>query len=161
MDAATRRRLHGLVAAVVLAGVVLQAGVGVAVHHRGPVVVLADPPWYATGPSLLVLLLGLAVLADLYAVRVRHGEEAEELSLAEAAVVVCALLLPPVQAMLLPVAASALCSLVRRRGAVKLLFNSGTFAVGSALVVAALHAVATTSSGVAPVSITECGAATP
>jgi PAS domain S-box-containing protein len=148
VDAATRRRLHRLVGAVVLAGVVLQAGVGLAVQHHGPVVLLVDAPWFAQGPVLLVLLLGLALVADLYAVRVHHGEEAEELSLAEAAVVICALLLPPVQAMVVPVVASAACSLVRRRGTVKLLFNSGVFAVGSALVVAAVHALPTQASSV-------------
>jgi PAS domain S-box-containing protein len=147
VDAGRTRRLRHLVTAVVALALALQTAVGYAVHDSGAVVVLGSAPGWLQGPALLGLLLVLVVLADLYAVRIRHGEEAEELTLAEAAVVVCALLLPPVQAMLLPALASALCSLLRRRGGVKLLFNAAVFAAGSALVVAALHALSSAGAG--------------
>jgi hypothetical protein len=150
MPPETSRRLRRLVLAVVGLGVALQLPVGWAVHDHGPVVELAGAPLWLQGPLLLGLLLALLVAADLYAVRIRHGEEAEELTLAEAGVVVCVLLLPPVAAMLLPVAASAVCSLVRRRGMVKLVFNAGVFAAGSALVVGALHGLSAPGSGITP-----------
>jgi signal transduction histidine kinase len=135
VDPALRRRLHRLVAAALLLAVAAQAVVALALPGAGAVVPLS----WLHGAVLAGLLLALCVVADVYAVRIRHGEEAEELTLADAAVVVCALLLPPVQALIVPVAASAVCSLVRRREPVKLLFNAAVMGIGSALVVGAVH----------------------
>ena len=148
MDAPTLRRLRHLVLGVVALAVALQLSVAWALRGDGPMVELTSTPSWLSGPALLGLLLALVVVADLYAVRIRHGEEAEELTLAEAAAVVCALLLAPVEAMVLPVLASALCSLVRRRGLIKLVFNASVFGAGSALLVAALHAFAPVGGGI-------------
>lgn len=150
MDATTVRRLRRLIAGVLLLALAGQAVVGLALRGTGAVAPLdigATPTWL-TGPVLLGMLLALGVAADLYAVRIRHGEHVEELTLAEAAVVVCALLLPPTQALLVPVAASVVCSLVRRRAPIKLVFNAAVFGIGSALLVAALHLLSAPGAGV-------------
>jgi PAS domain S-box-containing protein len=144
------RRLKRLVAAVVLFAATLQVGVGWVVHREGAIAPLTQMPSWLTLPVLLALLLGLGVIAELYAVRIRHGEALEELTLVEAVVVACALVLPPVQALVVPVLASALSSAVRRRGTLKLSFNAANTAAGSALVVAALHALNSPGAGIGP-----------
>jgi PAS domain S-box-containing protein len=146
----TSRRLWRFVGLVTLAAVAVQAVVAATLGGRAPVAPLAEgsrPDWLGAG-SLPLLLLGLCVLADLYAVRLRHGEEVEELTLAEAAAVICVLLLPPLQALLLPVVASVVCSLARRRGLLKLLFNAANMAIGSAVLLGGVHAVSTAGAGV-------------
>jgi len=143
----TERRLRRLVGSAVLVAVALQVGVGAALHGAGPVAPIAGVDAWLSGPGLLGLL-ALCVAADLYAVRIRHGEEAEELTLAEAAAVVCALLLAPAQALLLPVLASVVCSLLRRREPLKLLFNAANVAIGSAVLLGGLHTVSSSGAGV-------------
>ncbi|HVM26719.1 MAG TPA: ATP-binding protein [Mycobacteriales bacterium] len=146
------RELRRLVGGLVLLAVVLQVLVGAVVGDVGAVAPLPEatrPDWLTSG-VLLALLLGLCVAADVYAVRIRHGEEAEELTLTEAAAVVCVLLLPPVQALLLPVAASIACSLVRRRPPVKMVFNAANVGLGSAVLLGGAHAVSGAGAGVTP-----------
>jgi PAS domain S-box-containing protein len=143
-------RLLRFVGLVVLLGVALQLIVGATVGRAGPVAPLtgqARPGWL-TGGVLLVLLLVLCVVADLHAVQLNHGEESEELTLVEAAAVVCVLLLPPAQALAVPVVASILCSLLRRREAVKLLFNAANAAIGSAVLLGGVHAVSGPGAGI-------------
>lgn len=133
--------LRRLVAGLVAAGAVLQTLVGLLTAHSGPVTSLtARLPW-ARGLPLLAGLLVLTVVGDLVSVRVRHGEQSEELTLFEAAVVVDVLLLPAGAALLVPVAASVLCSAVRRRELVKTIFNAANQAVATAVFVALVHAL--------------------
>jgi PAS domain S-box-containing protein len=146
----TAARLRRLVVATVLLALALQVGVGWVVRGEGATAPLTQAPSWLTLPVLLALLLGLGVVAELYAVRIRHGEALEELTLVEAVVVACALVLPPVPALLVPVLASAISSAVRRRGAMKLSFNAANTAAGSALVVAALHALTSPGAGIGP-----------
>src|SRR5438067_8011070 len=117
--------LRRLVTSLAVAALLLQVGAAALVGSSAPVAsVAAKLPW-AHGPLLLALLLGLTVAGDLVSVRVRHGEENEELTLFEAAVVIDVLLLPALPALVVPVLASVLTSVVRRREPVKTIFNAG------------------------------------
>ena len=91
--------------------------------------------------TVAAALLALTVVGELTAVRLRHGESTEELTLFEAAVVVDALLLAPGMAVVVPVLALAVASLVRRRPAVKAAFNLGTYALSTAVLVGAFRLV--------------------
>ena len=139
--------LRRLVLALALLGAGLQVAVGVAFSSAGPIAsVETRLPW-AHGPALVLLLLALTVAGDLVSVRVRHGEESEELTLFEAAVVIDLLLLPATHALLVPVAASLLGSLLRRRELVKTVFNAGNLAAATAVFVAFVHLVSVPGSG--------------
>ena len=147
-NAGTRaRELRRVVLGAALLAVGLQAAVDAAVYEHAAVAPFQQAPAWLTTPVLMALLLALGVAAELYAVRIRHGEAAEELTLVEAAVVACALLLPPAQAMLVPVLASVASSLLRRRSPAKLAFNAAVVGAGTALVVASLHALSAPGAG--------------
>jgi PAS domain S-box-containing protein len=139
--------LRRLVLSLALAGVASQALVGFFTRDIGAVTSLDGQLHWAHGLALLGVLLALTVVGDLVSVRVRHGEESEELTLFEAAVVVDVLLLPAGHALLVPVAASILCSLVRRRELVKTVFNAANQAVATAVLVAIVHALAPSGQG--------------
>jgi PAS domain S-box-containing protein len=139
--------LRRLVASLALAGAVLQGTVWLLTRDAGAVTSLANRLHWAHGPVLLAVLLALTVVGDLVSVRVRHGEENEELTLFEAAVVVDVLLLPAGHALLVPVAASILCSVVRRRELVKTVFNAANQAVATAVLVAIVHALTESGQG--------------
>ena len=130
-----------LVASVVALGLLAQGFALFAVGAQGPVV----PEIATTVPGLPLALACLVatLLSDWLAVPVRHGDTVEELTLFEAACVVDVLVLPAGWALTLPVAATVLCSLLRRRGALKTFFNGGNLAVGVALLVGTTHAVST------------------
>jgi PAS domain S-box-containing protein len=136
-------RLWRYVGAVALAALALQVAVGASLAGAPAVAPLpaSSLPGWLPSWGLLGLLLVLCVVAEWHAVRLLHGEEVEELTLAEAAAVVCVLLLPPVQALALPVVASAACSALRRRGPLKVLFNSANAALGSAVLLGGVHAL--------------------
>src|SRR3954465_732897 len=123
-----------------LGAIVAQLVVGYATRDSGSVTSLASRHW-AHGLTLLGVLLALTVIGDLVSVRVRHGEESEELTLFEAAVVVDVLLLPAGHALLVPVVASILCSVVRRRELIKTVFNAANQGVATALLVAPVPAL--------------------
>src|SRR3954454_15258125 len=133
--------LRRLVATMAVGAVVAQLVVALATRNSDSVTYLATRLHWAHGLTLLVVLLALTVIGDLVSVRVRHGEESEELTLFEAAVVVDVLLLPPSHALLVPVLASILCSVVRRRELVKTVFNAANQAVATALLVGVVHAL--------------------
>lgn len=100
----------------------------------------------------LVLVLGmllLAVAGDLVDVPVRRGEETEELTLYEVAVVCGVLLLPARDALWVPVAAIALASLLQRRDPVKSVFNLGNFGASTAVLVVIVHALSGPGQGLA------------
>ncbi|GAC1444778.1 MAG: hypothetical protein NVSMB55_22320 [Mycobacteriales bacterium] len=139
--------LRRLVLSLAALGAVAQAVVGFLTRHTGPVTSLAGKLPWAHGAVLLGVMLALTVVGDLVSVRVRHGEESEELTLFEAAVVVDVLLLQAGWALLVPVAASIVCSLLRRREGVKTLFNAANQAVATAVLVAVVHAIAPAGGG--------------
>src|SRR3954447_608076 len=141
--------LRRLVTSLAVAALLLQVGAALLVGSSGPVATVDQRLPWAHGPLLLALLLGLTVAGDLISVRVRHGEESEELTLFEAAVVIDVLLLPAVPALVVPVIASVLCSAVRRRELVKTVFNAANLAAATAVFVMIVHLLSKPGSGLA------------
>lgn len=92
--------------------------------------------------SLALALVGVTAVAELTAVRLRHGESTEELTLFEAAVVLVALLLSPALAVIVPVIGLALASAVKRRPVVKAAFNLGTYGLSTVVLVGTFRVVA-------------------
>ncbi|HEX8346726.1 MAG TPA: ATP-binding protein [Actinoplanes sp.] len=90
------------------------------------------------------LLPGLTVLtclAEMTVVRLRHGEAVEELSLYEAALIVDVLLLPPRDALIAAAAGLVLASVAQRRPVMKGVFNVGTYAAATSVLILIVHAV--------------------
>ena len=141
--------LTRLVALVAVLGLLAQLLALAAVHDVAAVAPLAsyDGLSWATGWPLVLLCLALTFAGDWVAVRVRHGEETEELTLFEAACVVDVLVLSGPWALVVPVVATVLCSTVRRRGLVKVVFNGGNLAAAVAVLVATVHLVASPGDG--------------
>jgi PAS domain S-box-containing protein len=139
-------RLVGRVTAV---GLLAQAVALLVVHGSPAVAPLAPVGWlsWAHGWTLVLVCVALTFAGDWVAVRVRHGEETEELTLFEAATVVDVLVLPAHWALLVPVVATVLCSTVRRRGVVKVLFNGSNLAAAVATLVVTVHLLALPGSG--------------
>ncbi len=102
---------------------------------------------WASGWTLVGLCLAMTFAGDWVAVRVRHGEEVEELTLFEAACVVDVLVLSGPWALIVPVVATVLCSVARRRGLVKIVFNGGNLAAAVAVLVVTAHLAAEASDG--------------
>ena len=142
--------LNKLVARVTAVGLLAQAVALLGVGHADAVAPLpTSHGWlaWAHGATLLVVLTLLTFAGDWVAVRVRHGEETEELTLFEAACVVDVLVLPAGWALVVPVVATVACSLVRRRDAVKVLFNGGNLAAAVAVLVLSVHLLAAEGAG--------------
>ncbi|TAL13981.1 MAG: PAS domain-containing protein [Frankiales bacterium] len=155
------RRLRRLVLQVVLLGLLAQLAVALLVPDSAPVVDLASAGGWLSGAAglpLVAALLVLTFIGDLVAVPIRHeDDQTEELTLFEAAVVVGALLLPLHWALVVPVVASVLTSVARRRQPLKAVFNAGNLAAGAAVLVGTLHLVAAGGSGVTvPVVLALC-----
>jgi PAS domain S-box-containing protein len=129
-----RRLPHGLPGLVALVDVVGLLGTLV-------IALLLREPGAARWPAALALV-ALTAAGELTAVRLRHGDATEELTLFEAAVVVDVLLLSPAMAVVVPVVALALASAVRRRSPVKAAFNLGTYAISTVVLVGTFHVVA-------------------
>jgi len=129
---------------VALVGIGLQVAVTALLHGQGPIVASAQeasmvdqlPPYV-----LLAAVLLLVVVADLVSVPVRRGEEVEELTLNEAALVVGVLLLPATDALWVSFAGMAIASAVTRRDPLKSAFNLGNQGAGAACLVAIVHLV--------------------
>ncbi len=85
---------------------------------------------------LVPVLFTVTVVSELVAVRLRHGDEDEALTLLEAAVVADVLLLPAAHALPVAVAGLGVACAIARRPLVKTLFNLGAHALGTALLVA-------------------------
>jgi PAS domain S-box-containing protein len=132
-----------VVAASGLLGVVAVLVVGWTWSGRGtgPVLAPLSLAW------LVPVLLAVTVASELVAVRLRHGDEDEALTLLEAAVVADVLLLPAGRALLVATAGLAIACLIARRPLVKTLFNLGAHAFGTALLVATVSALTTPASG--------------
>ena len=137
------RRLWRLVSSIVAGGLLLQAAVAALLNGHGPIAASHLPGPLAGGVLLVLGLLLLTVAAEMTAVPVRHGDEIEELTLVEAAVLINILLLPAHLALLVPVAASLLTSVLRRRNLVKTFFNAGNLAAATAVLVLAAHLTST------------------
>jgi len=144
-DASEVRRLRPplpvAVAGILALGAAGVTAVAVLAAPGHAVSVSLSPHW------LLVVLLGATVVGELTAVRLRHGEQTEELSLFEAAVVVDTLVLDPRQAVLVAMVALALASIVVRRPLVKALFNGGAQALGTSVLVGTMALMARPGSG--------------
>jgi signal transduction histidine kinase len=107
-----------------------------------PVSVSMSTPWLA------VMLLAVTSLAEFTAVRLRRGDEVEALTLLEAAMVADVLLLPPSVATVVAILGLALASAVdRRRAIMKTVFNLGSHATGTALLVTIVSATSKAGSG--------------
>jgi len=145
-----RSPLHRLVARVTVVGLLASAVTLLLVHDTGAIAPLPTEGWlsWASGWKLMLVCFVLTALGDAVAVRVRHGEETEELTLFEAACVVDVLVLPSHWALVIPVAATVLVSTLRRRGPVKILFNGSNLAAAVAVLVLAVHALADPGDGV-------------
>ncbi len=129
--------LHRVIRDTALLGVLLPVAAVFALADEGPVLPLPG----ASTLALIALLLVVTMAANLIAVPVRRGEQVEELTLLEAAVIVDVLLLPARHALWLPVAAVVLTCLLARRDPVKSLFNAGNLAASSAALVAVVHLI--------------------
>ncbi len=142
-------KLGRLVALVATIGVLAQALAFLVVRDTEAMAPLSSYSGlgWATGWPLVALCLGLTFAGDWVAVRVRHGEETEELTLFEAACVVDVLVLSGPWALLVPVVATVLCSTVRRRGLVKVVFNGGNLAAAVAVLVVTVHLVSVPGDG--------------
>jgi PAS domain S-box-containing protein len=93
------------------------------------------------GPWLWPGLVVLTCAGELVAVRLRHGEAVEELSLYEAAVIVVVLLLPPVDALAAAVTGLVAASVIQRRPVVKAAFNLGSYTASAAGMIVVVHLV--------------------
>jgi diguanylate cyclase (GGDEF)-like protein len=97
-------------------------------------------PWVVAGGLLATVLIN-----RVYVVVTRRGEVLEGIDLAEAPIVALALVLPPAEALLTFVVASAIVEFPRDRALVKKLFNVGIRATGGGLLVAPFVFVGTPS----------------
>jgi PAS domain S-box-containing protein len=102
----------------------------------------ASPGLAGNRLSVALALVLVSAVAELIAIRLRHGESTEELTLFEAAVVVDVLLLSPSAAVVVPVLGLALASAVKRRPVVKAAFNLGTYALSTVVMVGTFRVVA-------------------
>ncbi len=106
------------------------------------------------GTRLLVpLLFAVTVASELVAVRLRHGDEDEALTLLEAAVVADVLLLPATHALIVATTGLAVACALARRPLVKTLFNLGAHAFGTALLVATVSVLAPPGSELGPATV--------
>ena len=113
-----------------------------------PVTVSLSTPWLA------VILLVVTFVAEFTAVRLRHGDEEEALTLLEAAMVADVLLLPPAVATVVAILGLATASLVDPRRAIsKTVFNVGAHATGTALLVTLVSLVAKSDSGLSGATV--------
>ncbi len=150
------RPLHRLVARVTVVGLLAQAVALLVVYGTPAIAPLnAEDGWlsWAHGWTLILVCTALTFAGDWVAVRVRHGEETEELTLFEAACVVDVLILPASWALVVPVVATVLCSVVRRRGAVKVLFNGANLAAAVAVLVLSVHLLASPGAGLSLLTV--------
>ena len=146
-------RLTRLVSLIALGGLLTQAAVAAWVHGRGPVASVHLPSVIHDGAALVVVLLLLTIAGDLVAVHVRHGGENEELTLFEVAVLIDVMLLPAQQALLVPVLASVLGSIFRRRSVLKVVFNAGNLAAATAVLVAVAQLTASVDQRLTPLLV--------
>ena len=146
-------RLTRLVSLIAVGGLLMQAAVSALVQGRGPVASVHLPDLIHDGAALVVVLLLLTIVGDLVAVHVRRGGENEELTLFEVAVLIDILLLPAQQALLVPVLASILGSIFRRRSVLKVVFNAGNLGAATAVLVAMAQLTASADGRMTPLLV--------
>ena len=142
-------KLGRLVTLVTAIGLLAQGGALVLVQRAAAVAPLPTQGWlaWAHGWQLAAVCFALTFAGDWVAVRVRHGEQTEELTLFEAACVVDVLVLSGPWALGVPLAATVICSTVRRRGLIKILFNGGNLAAAVAVLVVTVHLISVPGDG--------------
>jgi PAS domain S-box-containing protein len=134
-DAAHRaRRLHRLVTCTLLLGALL--GAAVLLLPQRPMMTTDVPLWLA-----VAVLVALAALSEVAYVRVPHGESTEDLTFFEAVVVTAAIVLPPAYVLLAALAGLATACVLLRRPLVKTLFNIGTYAAGTSMLLIVSHGI--------------------
>lgn len=124
--------LARVVTGVSLAGVVAVAATGGVSRWRGidgPVVELG----WLHGWWLVAALVAFTCASELVAVRLRHGDAVEELTLLDSMVLLNVLLLPPDAGVVVSLAGLAVAYAVRRRALIKSVFNLGTYAAGASV----------------------------
>ena len=139
--------LRRLVALVAVLGVACQVGAALLLGDAGPVVAPTDLLSGVPPLALVATVLLLSVAGDLLSVPVRRGEQTEELTLFESAVVVGVLVLPARHALWVPIAAVVLASLLQRRDPFKSVFNLGTLSAATAVLVMLVHVLSGPSHG--------------
>ncbi|HET9655634.1 MAG TPA: ATP-binding protein [Kineosporiaceae bacterium] len=88
------------------------------------------------GVGLMAVLVALTCVAELVAVRLRHADDAvEELTLLDPMVLLNGMLLAPVAAVGVSLTGIVLAYALRRRALVKAVFNLGTYALASSVLV--------------------------
>jgi PAS domain S-box-containing protein len=107
-------------------------------HLDGPLVRLD----WLHGAGLVVTLLALTCASELVAVRLRHRDTVEELTLLDSTVLLNVLLLPPSPAVAVSLAGVAVAYAVRRRALIKSVFNIGTYAAAGSVLAVLLRMIA-------------------
>ncbi|MEZ5115069.1 MAG: PAS domain-containing sensor histidine kinase [Candidatus Nanopelagicales bacterium] len=126
------RRVTAVVATVCVLGAASLAGVAALARILPrPSDAPTEVTWWLVG----LLLLATAV-AEVVTVPVPHGDALEELTFFEVAVVIGVLTLPPVVAVVVPLAGLLLVHVVLRRPLIKAAFNLGSYAAASSALVA-------------------------
>lgn len=131
MNAGSDPRRTALIAAVAATGAV--ALIGLSAAYR----ITAD----AATLRKALLLVALSAVAELVAIRVRHGDSGELLTLFELAVVADIALLPPALAAFTAVGGLGVALAVHRRPPVKFAFNLGQYALGVVPAVVLYHGI--------------------
>src|SRR5687768_13049465 len=115
----THDKTRWLIASVSLGGAVLLAGAAASLPNLdGSMIRLAGT------------LILLTAVSEFVGINVKHGDEAELLTLFELAVVADIVLLPPTMAVLVSAIGLAIVMIVQRRPLVKFAFNIGQYTLG-------------------------------
>ena len=141
---AARTPLARVVTGVATAGVVCSGLVMWATAHAGITGPVFELRW-VDGTALAGALAVLTCTAELVAVRLRHRDAVEELTLLDPLVVLNVLLLPPGEAIIVTLVGIVLAYAIRRRAPLKALFNVGTYSAATSLLVLLLRTCAGTS----------------
>jgi PAS domain S-box-containing protein len=100
----------------------------------------AGPP--ALDPALLrkaIVLVAVTAVAEMIAIRMRHGDQSELITLYELAVVADLVLLPASAAVAVAMAGLGLALVLQRRRPVKIVFNLGSYGLGIVAATAVYH----------------------
>jgi PAS domain S-box-containing protein len=127
----------------VLSLTVLLLLTGRAAEWQQPMYVL---PWLRS-PWLVAVLVTLTAASELIAVRLRHDDAVEELTLLDAVVLLNVLLLPASLSVYSTLAGLLVAYAVRRRAPIKVLFNLGTYASACSVTAVIIHVLAAGSGG--------------
>lgn len=133
--------LARVVTGVALAGVLAVAGISWLSRWsgwQGPAVGLGG----LGGWTLAATLVAFTCVSELVAVRLRHRDAVEEITLLDPMVLLNAVLLPPPTAVAVSLAGLTAAYAVRRRALIKSVFNLGTYAAGASVLALFLRVLA-------------------